>query len=442
MKSHRSFSAVLLCAAVAMAAGVAPAFADDAAVKRFELTAHSSTIPIAEGVNYEGFTFNHTMPGKQMIVQEGDMVEITVHNQDTVTHGLSVHAADAQTSKHVGNIPAGETRTLTFEAKYPGVFMYHCAPGGHGIMAHTMGGQHGMIVVEPRDQFELEKELGREPDLRVYLVQHEVYSNGRDFFDGKAQYVMFNGEAFRYAYDPIKARPGDYVRFYYLNVGPNMTSTFHAVGGIWDYMYYQGNPRNVMVGGQSTVTGPTDSWVIEWEMPDEEGSYLLVSHAFGTQAIKGAVGSILASHDHERDTVVRSEGPTRAAHDEPKRVIRPFGVGSEEVDRPHVTHSMERRTYIEMVGNSFYPARQEVAIGTEVTFVNEDVFDKLDGELTGRHNAITIQADGDEPFASPELLHGETWSVTFTEPGTYRYFCTLHPYMIGEIVVYDPADRS
>jgi nitrite reductase (NO-forming) len=411
-------------------------------VKRFELTAQSSTIPISEGVNMKAFTFNHTSPGKQMIVQQGDIVEITVHNEDTIAHGLSIHAADAQTSKYVGNIGPGESKTVTFEAKYPGVFMYHCAPGGHGIMAHTMGGQHGMIVVEPNDTFKLEEKLGREPELKVYLLQHEVYANGRDFFDGNAQYVMFNGESFRYVREPIKAQPGDYVRFYYLNVGPNLTSTFHAVGGVWDYMYYQGNPANVMVGGQSVISGPTDSWVVEWEIPEGEGPYTFVSHAFGTQAIKGAVGIIDAAHDNERDAIVRSEGPTRPPYDDPKRLVDPFGLGSEELDRQKTAHMHENRVFIEMVGNSFHPKRKRVPIGTEVVFVNEDVFDLLDGELTGRHNAITIEAEGDEPFYSDELMHGETWSVTFTEKGHYRYFCSLHPYMIGEIEIYDPHEEE
>lgn len=167
-------------------------------VKQFELAAKSSTLNIGDGVTFEGFTFNDTMPGPQKLVQQGDTVEVTVHNEDSVTHGLSMHAVNGQTSNFLGNIQPGETATLEFEADDPGVFMYHCAPGGHGIMAHTMGGQHGMFVVEP--------------DVKVFMVQHEVYSNGRDFFDGNAQDVMFNGETFRYVRNPINVRPDGFLR--------------------------------------------------------------------------------------------------------------------------------------------------------------------------------------------------------------------------------------
>jgi nitrite reductase (NO-forming) len=120
-------------------------------VKRFELVARSDVLHIGDGIHFKGFTFDGTSPATQMVVQEGDTVEITVRNEDTVTHGLSIHAANTQTSNFVGNIAPGQTKTVTFTADDPGVFMFHCAPGGHGIMAHTMGGQFGMFVVEPNE---------------------------------------------------------------------------------------------------------------------------------------------------------------------------------------------------------------------------------------------------------------------------------------------------
>ena len=402
-------------------------------VRRFELTTRSDTINIGDNVTFEGFTFNGTMPGPQMEVNEGDTVEITVINEDSVTHGLSIHAANAQTSNYVGNIAPGETRTLTFQADYPGVYMYHCAPGGHGIMAHTMGGQFGMMVVEPQQRYRMEQELGREPDLKVYLIQHEVYADGRDFFDGKALYVMFNGETFRYVRDPIPARPGDFVRFYYLNVGPNLTSTFHAVGGIWDDIYYGGNPNNLMHGTQSVVSGPTDSWVIDWIVPDE-GPFTLVSHAFGTQAIKGAVGVLDSREDAPRVGEIRSEGLGTAPVEDPRRFVSPFGLGSETLDVP-VRYRSGDRTLIQMVGNSYYPKRAEVPVGTTVTWVNEDVFDMLEGELTGKHDVVVVLADGDERFRSELLDHAETFSTTFNEPGEYEYICSIHPYMRGKITI-------
>jgi nitrite reductase (NO-forming) len=310
--------------------------------------------------------------------------------------------------------------------------MYHCAPGGHGIMTHTMGGMFGMIVVEPKATYRLEKELGRPPDLRFYLIQHEVYASGRDFFDGRALYVMMNGYNFRYVDNPVPVRPGDYIRFYYLNVGPNLVATFHVVGGIWDYIYYNGNPKNLMRGTQSAISGPTDSWVVEWQVP-AEGPFTFLSHALGTQAIKGAIGVLSSTADAHTAHEVRSEGKVREVPEEPRRIVSPFGVGSADLDVP-VRFRRGDTVIIQMVGNSFWPKVAEVPVGTEVTWVNEDVFDYLDEELTGRHNAIAFT--GPVTFASPELSHAEKFTFKFTKPGEYEYICNLHPYMRGKIRVY------
>lgn len=420
--------------------------------KKFNLIAKRSDLLIDEGVVHKALTYNGTLPGPLMIVEEGDDVEITVKNADTITHGLSMHAANTQTSMLVGNLPPGGTKKLSFKASSPGVFMYHCAPGGHGIMAHTMGGMFGMIVVEPKSQkYALEEQLGRKPDVKIYLVQHETYANGRDFFDGKPLYVTLNGYNFRYVKEPIPVRPNDYVRFYYLNVGPNLTSTFHAVGGIWNYIYYQGNPANKMTGSQSVLAGPTDSYVVDWIVP-AEGPFTLVSHALGTQAAKGVVGILNSKKDNIRNNVVRSEGPVLPLPAQSKRIVDPFGIGTDDLDRIAHFHKGEPVT-IQMVGNSFFPKIAEIPAGTEVTWVNEDVFDMLEGERTGKHNIAVVENEAHhEPsgkhdetledeashvyFASPELLHADKYRFKFTQKGEYRYICPTHPYMKGKITVY------
>jgi nitrite reductase (NO-forming) len=412
-----------------------PAAASTGNVKKFELVAEQADVAIDDGVVFKAFTFNGIVPGPQMVVQQGDTVEITLHNKDNVTHGLSVHAANTQTSAYVSNLAPGQSGTLTFQADYPGVYMYHCAPGGHGIMTHTMGGQHGMIVVEPTEtKYKLEEELGREPDVRMYVIQHEVYKDGQNFLDGTPTYVMFNGKNFRYVEEPVQAQPGDYVRFYYLNVGPNLTSTFHAVGGIWDYAYYGGNPKNVVVGTQSVVSGPTDSWVIDWVVP-AEGAFTLVTHAFGTQAIKGAVGVLNSEEGAERTPEILSEGPTTAPAEHPKRTVSPFAIGSLDLDKP-VRHREGDTVQVDIAASTYSPKILEVPVGTKVTWVNGDVFDFLEGERTGKHNVVVL--DGPETFASPMLEHADKFEYTFTKPGTYEYLCTVHPYQRGIVRVYQP----
>jgi nitrite reductase (NO-forming) len=190
-----------------------------------------------------------------------------------------------------------------------------------------------------------------------------------------------------------------------------------------------------MRGTQSVIAGPTDSWVIDWVVP-AAGPYTLVSHAFGTQAIKGAIGIIDAQEDAPRVGDIISTGPTNAIAENPKRFVDPFGLGDDVLDHPHRFRAGDR-VQIQMVGNSYWPKRAEVPVGSTVTWVNEDVFDFLEGERTGQHNAVTVAAEGPEPFFSPLLKHAETFSHTFTQPGTYEYICSIHPYMRAKVTVYE-----
>lgn len=403
--------------------------------KKFVLVAKSGKIVIDEGVVFQAMTFNGTTPGPLLLVEEGDIVEIEVRNEDTIAHGLSFHATYRNTPPLVGNIPPGQTKKLLFRASYPGVYMYHCAPGGQGILMHSFGGMYGMVVVEPKqDKYRLERILGKKPDVKIYVLQHELYASGKDATEGRPLYVMFNGYNFRYVREPIQARPGDYVRVYYLNVGPNLTATFHLVGIVWDFMYYQGHPRNMMYGGQSSIAGPTDSWVVEFRVP-EEGPYLIVSHSFGTQASRGAIGLLSASKKAQRVASVSAQGPQMPLPkaEEIRRVVDTFAPGTPDVDPVTVFRDGEEAV-IKMVGNSFWPKVAQVPVGTRVTWVNEDTFDFLTGEMTGQHDVVSTS--GPETFALPLLKHAEKTSFTFKQPGEYAYLCTVHPYMKGRVRVH------
>ena len=76
----------------------------------------------------------------------------------------------------------------------------------------------------------------------------------------------------------------------------------------------------------------------------------------------------------------------------------------------------------------FNPTPAKIHVGDRVTFVNDD------------DEAHTVTAN-DKSFDSEGLDTGGSWQHVFTKPGTYNYFCELHPYMKATIVV-APADGS
>jgi plastocyanin len=71
---------------------------------------------------------------------------------------------------------------------------------------------------------------------------------------------------------------------------------------------------------------------------------------------------------------------------------------------------------------SFGPAALTVAAGTTVTWTNRDDIPH------------TVVSD-DKVFKSKVLDTDEKFSFTFTKPGTYAYFCSVHPKMTGKVVV-------
>lgn len=79
---------------------------------------------------------------------------------------------------------------------------------------------------------------------------------------------------------------------------------------------------------------------------------------------------------------------------------------------------------VHMSGYAYGPGTLSINVGDTVTWVNHD---------QAPHDAVTTA--GPAQFRSPMLPTGQTWSFTFTTPGTYSYYCSIHPDMRGQIVV-------
>lgn len=414
--------------------------------KVFDISMEERKTNIGQGVMYDGFTINGGIPGPTIIVTEGDIVRINITNNGTVPHGASIHSAYTQTSKYVGDIGPGETKGVTFRCMTPGVYMYHCAPGGHAVPMHVLFGQYGMMVVEPHDKkYRMEEELGHGPDVSAYILQHEIFASGRDAVEGRPLYTAWNGQIFRHVIEPIVAKPGDYIRMHYLNVGPTQVTTFHLVGIIWDHVYWQGHPEARMPGGQSVISGPTDSWIVEFRAPPDEGVYLMVDHSVGNTS-RGAIGLLVVDNSAERTATVLADGPSYSDEEieemsaKATRTISPFKLGSAseggslaECDETVVYGPDVKEVTVRMIGNSFHPKSIEIEPGTRVRWVNEDVFTFFEGEFSGVHNAVTI--DGPDFFSTAMLGHAEAEAIEISEPGVYDYICAPHPYMHGRVIV-------
>jgi plastocyanin len=89
---------------------------------------------------------------------------------------------------------------------------------------------------------------------------------------------------------------------------------------------------------------------------------------------------------------------------------------------PGIRQADATESVIEISDFSFAPAQLTVPVGTTVTWVNDD------------EEPHTV-ADSNTLFRSHALDTGDEFSFTFTTPGTFQYFCTIHAHMVGTVVV-------
>jgi nitrite reductase (NO-forming) len=267
----------------------------EAGPKEIRVVAEDATLYIAKDVAYAGWTFDGTIPGRVLRVREGDEVSFTfaVAESASTAHSLDTHAAKTPPGESYRTIMPGQEFTWNFVPPYAGAYMYHC--GTPPVLMHIGAGMYGAMIVDPPE--------GWSPAQELCFVQSDFYlsegENGVMVPDytkmlghGTMDYVCFNGYANQYVDNPIKVRVGEPIRIFFVNCGPNVWSTFHVVGAVFDRGYVNANPNNELIGLQSIAVGPGDGACVEFTI-DEPGIYPAVNHAFG-HAAHGAIALLEA----------------------------------------------------------------------------------------------------------------------------------------------------
>jgi nitrite reductase (NO-forming) len=276
--------------AVAEAVPAALEPADTAPIKQLTLDAIDATLEIAGGVEYNAWTFGERVPGPVVHVRQGDLVQFTLNNKATSGgHSIDFHAAQIPWDTNYKTILPGESLSFDWEAHHPGVFMYHC--GTAPVLHHISNGMYGAIVVDP--------ETPLQPAREYVLVQSELYASsetGGNPWSGdmekmkanRPDLMAFNGKAFQYRDHPLPATAGELIRLYVVNAGPTQFSAFHVIGALFDRVYVDGNPKNVLEGVQTWTVPPGGGSTFELVIPDA-GLYPFVTHSFAYTEL-GAVG--------------------------------------------------------------------------------------------------------------------------------------------------------
>jgi nitrite reductase (NO-forming) len=162
---------------------------------------------------------------------------------------------------------------------------------------HIANGMYGLILVDPKDGLP-------KVDREFYVMQGEIYTSGRhgepglqNFDPMKAEderppYVVFNGSVGSLVGDKaLQAKVGETVRLYFAVGGPNVTSSFHIIGEIFDRVYLEGGILPSQHQVQTTMVPSGGSTMVEFKV-DVPGTYILVDHSLSRAFNKGALGML------------------------------------------------------------------------------------------------------------------------------------------------------
>lgn len=260
---------------------------------------------MADGVKYTYWTFGGTVPGSFIRTRIGDEVQFHLknHPDNKLPHNIDLHAVTGPGGGATSSLVApGHEKVFNFKCLNPGLYVYHCATAPVGM--HIANGMYGLILVEP--------EGGLPPvDKEYYIMQGDFYTKGaygeqgsQPFDMEKAikeqpDYVVFNGKVGALTGDKsITAKKGETVRIYMGNGGPNLVSSFHVIGEIFDKVHIEGG-HLINKDVQTTMVPAGGSAIVEFKV-DVPGTFILVDHSIFRAFNKGAIGMLKVEGEQDK----------------------------------------------------------------------------------------------------------------------------------------------
>ncbi len=253
---------------------------------------------LSDGVEYTFWTFGGSVPGPMLRIREGDEVEFHLNNHPSshMPHNIDLHAVTGPGGGAASSFTApGHSSQFSFTALNAGLYVYHCATAPVGM--HIANGMYGLILVEPKEGLPA-------VDREYYVLQSEFYTTGKHGEPGlqnfsmekaleeRPDYVVFNGSVGALVGDnALHAKVGETVRLFVGNGGPNLVSSFHVIGEIFDRIYTEGGSVANQRNGQTTLIPAGGSAIVEMKF-DVPGSFILVDHSIFRAFNKGALGMI------------------------------------------------------------------------------------------------------------------------------------------------------
>lgn len=393
---------------------------------------------MADGVSYVYWTFGGTVPGSFIRTRVGDEVEFHLknHPDNKLPHNIDLHAVTGPGGGAESSfIAPGHEKVFSFKVLNPGLYVYHCATAPVGM--HIANGMYGLILVEPE---------GGLPavDKEYYVMQGDFYTKGKHgqpglqpfdmqkAVDEHADYVVFNGKVGALTGDnAITANVGETVRLFVGNGGPNLVSSFHVIGEIFDKVYDEGG-TSINENIQTTLVPAGGAAIVEFKV-EVPGTFILVDHSIFRAFNKGALGMLKVNGEENKkvysgelmEGIYKPEGggiqempntgeaPTaKIAATVAERIEMGKQVYSQTCVACHQTNG-------EGLPNAFPPLAKADFLNADVDRAIDIVLNGLTGEITvngNKYNSVmTAQNITDEEIANVLTYIYNNWGNNKTE---------------------------
>jgi nitrite reductase (NO-forming) len=372
---------------------------------------------MTDGVSYVYWTFGGTVPGSFIRTRVGDEVQFTLknHPDNKLPHNIDLHAVTGAGGGAASSFVApGHEVTFSFKTLNPGLYVYHCATAPVGM--HIANGMYGLILVEPE---------GGLPavDKEYYVMQGDFYTKGENgqpglqpfdmqkAVDEDADYVVFNGKVGALTGDnAITAKVGETVRLFVGNGGPNLVSSFHVIGEIFDRVNVEGG-STVNENVQTTLIPAGGAAIVEFKV-EVPGTFIIVDHSIFRAFNKGALGML---------KVTGKENKTLYSGKQIEGIYHPEGGSIQsmpgEAPVAAVATSVEERIALgkQIYSQTCFACHQGEGQGVPAAFpplansdyLNEDVDRTIEIIIRGKTGEITVNGESYNSVMTAQSLTNE-----------------------------------
>jgi FtsP/CotA-like multicopper oxidase with cupredoxin domain len=192
-------------------------------VREYDVVAVDRRIEVAQGVFFDAWTYNGTVPGPIIRATEDDLLRVNFTNHGSHPHTIHFHGIHPGDMDGVFEIvQPGDSFTYEFRARPYGMQLYHCH--ATPLKKHIHKGLYGAFIIDPKEP--------RPPARELVMVMNGYDTDG----DGENNFYTVNGRAFYYAKYPIKVKKGELVRIYLANLTEfDLINSLHLHGEFFRY---------------------------------------------------------------------------------------------------------------------------------------------------------------------------------------------------------------